>query len=187
MGGIWVRLEAVGLGLKGLPEALRLQGASGGCFHSASGRAGRKGVGWAEETLGSPSRRGSGVAPDHCVQWAGLLCGKGRPRGSPPPSLTSGGLAGRSWEEQLWSGLSLVTGLRGWGQPSPQGCGVERLRAGAESGASSSPSISGTLGLTRKLEEWLKSSGSPFPPGQRFPVPPSLPWRLDPFSVAPRS
>lgn len=56
---------------------------------------GREGRGWgrAEETLGSPSRRGIGAAPDHCVQWAGLQCGKERPPGSPPPALTSGGLA----------------------------------------------------------------------------------------------
>lgn len=81
-----------GLGLQGLSEATRrLEGA---LTLPLAGREGR-GWGWAEETLGSPSRRGSGATPDHCVQWAGRQCGKGRPRGSPPPSraLTSGGLA----------------------------------------------------------------------------------------------
>lgn len=89
--------------------------------------AGQEGRGWewAEETLGSPSRRGSGAAPDHCVQRAGLQCGKGRPRGSPPPAPTSGGLAPAQLGGAAVVLLSLVTGLWGWGQSSPQSCGTE--------------------------------------------------------------
>lgn len=55
LGSIWVRLRAGDLGLRGLPEARSREGASGSCFNSASGGEGRKGVEWAEETLGSPA------------------------------------------------------------------------------------------------------------------------------------
>lgn len=100
----------------------------------ASGQAGRKGLGggWAEETPGSPAGRpGPGAAPDHCVQWAGLKCGKGRPHGSPPPALTSGGLAppqlgGAAVVSEL--SLSLVTG-RGGAVPA-QSCGAEEAPSG---------------------------------------------------------
>lgn len=110
--GIWVKLRLRDMSLQGLYEAVRLEGAFGGCFNSASGWEGRKGVG--------PSKGNSGL-PQQARIWSSSrpLCPVGRPsvRGRnsllallPQPSHLVG-WPHRSWEEQLWSGLSLVTGL----------------------------------------------------------------------------
>ena len=115
-----------GLGLQGLAEAESLEGDFGGCFSSASGGAGRKGVG-----VG----RGNSGLPQQTKIWSSSrpLCPVGRPSvregaASSLPSPQPSHLVGwphRSWEGQLGSGLSLVTGLWGWGQPSPQGSGAD--------------------------------------------------------------
>lgn len=115
-----------GLGLQGLAEAERLEEDFGGCFNSASGGAGRKGVG-----VG----RGNSGLPQQARIWSCSkpLCPVGRPSvregaASRLPSPQLSHLVGwphHSWEEPLGSWLSLVTGLWGWGQPSPQGSGAD--------------------------------------------------------------
>lgn len=71
--------------LQSLSEAARLKGALGSTLFGLW-LAGRKGRGWAEETLDSPCRLESGVVPDHCVQQAAFSSGRGGPR-LPSPSL----------------------------------------------------------------------------------------------------
>lgn len=116
LGSIRVRLRAGDLGLQGLSEAMRHEGAFGCCFNSASGWEGRKGVG-----VG----RGNSGLPQQARTWSRSrpLCPVGRPSvregaalrlPSPQPSHLVG-WPHCSWEEQLWSGLSLVTSLPGVG------------------------------------------------------------------------
>lgn len=79
--------------------------------------------------------RGNSGLPQQAKIWSSSrpLCPVGRPSvregaASSLPSPQPSHLVGwphHSWEGRLGSGLSLVTGLWGWGQPSPQGSGAD--------------------------------------------------------------
>lgn len=123
LGGIWVGLGAVDPRLQGLSEAGRLEGAFGGCCDSASGGGGKEGGGGGQRKLWAPPA-GEDLERLQTIVSGGQAFSAGRgglQAPLPRPHIWWAGLARRSWEEQLWSGLSLVTGLRGWGQPAPQG------------------------------------------------------------------
>lgn len=103
--------------------------------------------------------RGNSGLPQQARTWSGSrpLCPVGRPSvregaalrlPSPQPSHLVG-WPHCSWEEQLWSGLSLVTGLPGVGPALSPRLWLEEAPGWGRIW-SLSYSVSGALGLTRK-------------------------------------
>ena len=143
-----------GLGLQGLSEAVRLEGAFAGCFNSASGWAGRKGgCGGGQRKLWAPPAD-ENLELLQTIVSSGQACsaGRGGLEAPLPPALTSGGLA----SPQL-GGAAVV-----WAQPRDWPLGVgPALSPGLWSGRCSrlwpnlGPQLVSILGLSRKLGVWL--------------------------------